>query len=97
MEGGGLRSQEGRNAKKGRQLYNRDVWEEVRGKMARGSMFQVYTMRPKARGLTQHGGPPGWLEESYPAGVILFMMYGPYRLPFPYRTGCPDRSCLAAR
>jgi hypothetical protein len=21
-------------------------------------------MRPKARGLVQHGGPPGWLEES---------------------------------
>ncbi len=25
-------------------------------------------MRPKARGLVQHGGPPGWLEESDPAG-----------------------------
>jgi hypothetical protein len=25
-------------------------------------------MRPKARGLTQHGGPPGWLEESDPEG-----------------------------
>jgi hypothetical protein len=24
--------------------------------------------RPKARGLAQHGGPPGWLEESDPAG-----------------------------
>ncbi len=24
------------------------------------------------RGLTQHGGPPGWLEESDPAGVILY-------------------------
>ncbi len=21
-------------------------------------------MRPKARGMNQHGGPPGWLEES---------------------------------
>ncbi len=28
--------------------------------------------RPKARGLTQHGGPPGWLVESDPADVILF-------------------------
>jgi hypothetical protein len=28
-------------------------------------------MRPKARRLAQHGGPPGWLEESDPAGVIL--------------------------
>jgi hypothetical protein len=25
-------------------------------------------MRPKARGLAQHGGPAGWLEESEPAG-----------------------------
>jgi hypothetical protein len=25
-------------------------------------------MRPKARGLVHHGGPPGWLEESDPAG-----------------------------
>jgi hypothetical protein len=23
-------------------------------------------MRPKARALAQHGGPPGWLEESNP-------------------------------
>jgi hypothetical protein len=48
-------------------------------------------MRPKDRGLVQHGGPPGWLEESDQAGVILYAMDGPYRLPFPYRTGCPHR------
>ncbi len=53
-------------------------------------------MRLKTRGLAQHGGPPGWLEESDPEGVILYMMEGPYRLPFPYRSGCPDRSWLAA-
>jgi hypothetical protein len=53
-------------------------------------------MRPKSRGLTQHGGPPGWLEENDPAVVVLYVMDGPYRLPFPYRTGCPDRSCPAA-
>ncbi len=35
-------------------------------------------MRPKARGLAQHSGPPGWLEESDPAGVLLYMMNGPY-------------------
>jgi hypothetical protein len=35
-------------------------------------------------------------EESDPAGVILFVMDGPYRLPFPNRTGCPDRSCQVA-
>ncbi len=42
------------------------------------------------RGLAQHGtvgGPPGWLEESDPAGVILYVMDGPYRLTFPYCTG----------
>ncbi len=49
----------------------------------------------KARGLAQHGGPPGWLEESDPAGVILYVMLESYCLPFQY-TGCPDRSCPAA-
>ncbi len=38
-------------------------------------------MRPKARGRAQHGGPPGWLEENDPAGVILYVMDEPYRLP----------------
>jgi hypothetical protein len=45
-------------------------------------------MRPKARGLAQHGGTPGWLEESDPAGVILYVTDGPYSLSFSYRTGC---------
>jgi hypothetical protein len=32
-------------------------------------MKRLFTpMRPKARGLAQHGGPPGFLEESDPAG-----------------------------
>ncbi len=44
-------------------------------------------MSLKTRGLAQHGGPPGWLEESDPAGVILYMMDEPYRLPFQYHTG----------
>jgi hypothetical protein len=35
-------------------------------------------MRPKARWLDQHGGLPGWLEESDPAGMILYAMYGLY-------------------
>jgi hypothetical protein len=43
-------------------------------------------MRPKDTGLAQHGGPPGWQEESDPAGVIVLVMDGPYRLPFPYHT-----------
>jgi hypothetical protein len=42
-------------------------------------------MRPKARGLTQHGGPPGWLEESDPAGCD-FVRDGRAVLPaFSYR------------
>ncbi len=51
-------------------------------------------MRPKARELVLHGGPPGWLEESDPAGVILYVTDGPYPPDFSvlYR-GCPDRSC----
>jgi hypothetical protein len=44
-------------------------------------------MKPNARGLAQHGGPPGWLEESDPTGVILYVMDGPNRLPFSYLTG----------
>ncbi len=53
-------------------------------------------MSPKATGLAQHGGLPGWLEKSDQTGVILYVMDGRYGLPFPYRTGCPDRSCPAA-
>ncbi len=34
-------------------------------------------MTPKARGLAQHGGLPGWLEESDPVGVIFYVMDGP--------------------
>jgi hypothetical protein len=49
--------------------------------------------RPKARGLAQHNGPPGWLEEVDPASVIFYV----YRLSFPYHTGCPDKNCPAAR
>ncbi len=26
----------------------------------------------------------------------FYVIDGQYRLPFPYRTGCPDRGCLAA-
>ncbi len=58
-------------------------------------IWRMAPMRPKARGMVQHGGPPGWLEESEPAGVIFYVMDGLYRLPFPYCTGCPDRSCPA--
>ncbi len=53
-------------------------------------------MKPKARELVQHGGPAGWLEVSDPASVIFYVMDVSYRLPFPYRTGYPDRSCPAS-
>ncbi len=56
----------------------------------------LFSLKPKARGLAQHGGPPDLLEESDPTGVILNVMDGLYRLPFPYRIGCPDMSCTAA-
>jgi hypothetical protein len=48
---------------------------------------QFKPMWPNARGLAQPGGPPGWLEESVPAGVTLYVMDVPYRLSFsiPYR------------
>jgi hypothetical protein len=44
------------------------------GKIDCGKMCDevLLLMRPKARGLAHHGGPPGWLEESDPAGVILY-------------------------
>jgi hypothetical protein len=51
--------------------------------------------RGGADGYAQHGGPPGWLEESDPPSVILFVMAGTYRLPFPYRNVCPDWSSTA--
>jgi hypothetical protein len=44
---------------------------------ARGSVLDLPSMRPNARGLAQHGGPPDWHEESDPAGVILYVMDGP--------------------
>jgi hypothetical protein len=46
-------------------------------------------MRPKARGLAQHGGLPGWLKESDPAGVILYAMDRPY-------TACLLRTAMVA-
>jgi hypothetical protein len=44
----------------------------------------------------QHCGPPGWLDESDPAGVIVYVMGWLYSLPFPYCTGSHSRSCPAA-
>jgi hypothetical protein len=43
-------------------------------------------MRPKARGLAQHGGPPGWLKESDPAGCDCLVV--PYRLLWQQLPSC---------
>ncbi len=43
-------------------------------------------MRPKTRGLAQHGGPPGWLGESDPAGVILNVVWTGGRTACLFRT-----------
>jgi hypothetical protein len=60
------------------------VKESVKDGRLDGKKFLLAgATRPKARGLAQHGSPPGWLEESDPAGVILYVMDGPYHLPFP--------------
>ncbi len=53
-------------------------------------------MRPKARELAQHGGPPGRLEDSDPVGVILYVMDGPYRLPFRRTVPVALRGCTTA-
>jgi len=47
-----------------------------------------YPVRPNARGLDQHGGPPGRLEESDPAGCDLNVMDGPP----PALIACPGWS-----
>ncbi len=39
-------------------------------------------MRPKARRLAQHGGPPGWVEESDPAWMNFYVIDDPCRLNF---------------
>ncbi len=42
---------------------------------------------PKDRGLTQHGGPPGWQEESNPAGVFGGLAVPP-AFSIAYRLSC---------
>jgi hypothetical protein len=57
--------------------------------VTRYQLFITHNDAEGYRGLAHHGGLPSWLEERDPAGVILSVMDGPYRLPFPYRSGCP--------
>jgi hypothetical protein len=44
-------------------------------------------------GLTRR---PACLAGGERPDTTLYVICGPYRLPFPYRTGCPDRGCPAA-
>jgi hypothetical protein len=54
--------------------------------------LEVFLGRLGYRGLAQHGGQTGWGAESDPAGVILYVIDRPYRLPFsvPYRLPCKE-------
>ncbi len=69
------------------------VKESVKdGRLDGKNSFWLGPMRLKARELTQHGGPPGWLEESDPTGVILYVMRAvpptfsvPYKFAFQFR------------
>jgi hypothetical protein len=40
-------------------------------RLQRENKIKVDTMRKKARGMTQHGSPPGWLKENDPARLNL--------------------------
>jgi hypothetical protein len=47
-------------------------------------------MRPKDRGLVQHGGLPGWLEESGPAGRDFVRDGRSMPSALTDHTTCPD-------
>jgi hypothetical protein len=51
--------------------------------ISRAFLVHMRPVRPKAREMTLHGGPPGWLEESDPLqpGEICVVMDGSSRLP----------------
>ncbi len=49
----------------------------------RGERGWLPTCGPYSAGPTRRG-PPGWLEESDLAGVIFYVMDGPYRLLVGY-------------
>ncbi len=57
---------------------------------------RIGTIRRKSKTVrTQEGGQGQGLNRPGKC-VILYMMDGPYHLPFSYLTGCPDRNCPAA-
>jgi hypothetical protein len=70
--------------------------KEKEQKIIMAAFVFYIVMRPKARGLAQHGGLLGWLEESDP-GKCDFLCDGravppvfsaPYRLPYQELPSC---------
>ncbi len=53
-------------------------------------LLRLVTMRPKARGLVQYGGLPGWLEESDPAGCDFLRDGRSMPLALTDHTVCPE-------
>jgi hypothetical protein len=54
-------------------------------------------MRPKTRERTQHGGPPGWLEESDPAGWNLCCDGRSMPPSLTHRAACPRLELLSCK
>ncbi len=52
-------------------------------------------MRPKARGLVQHGCPSGWLEDSDQAGCDIVRDGRSMPLALTNHTACPGRKLLS--
>ncbi len=46
-------------------------WGRVGGHNGNGMDGWGRPMRPTAREMNQHGGPPGWLEENDPVRFVL--------------------------
>jgi hypothetical protein len=51
-------------------------------RLQRENKIKVDAMRPKGRETTQHGSPPGWLEENDPAGRDLLDDEGSEGVPY---------------
>jgi hypothetical protein len=54
-----------------------------------GKLYMDEPMRPKARVLAKHGGPPYWLEESDPRGFDFVCDGRPMPPSLTDHTTCP--------
>jgi hypothetical protein len=54
-------------------------------------------MRPKARGMDQHGGPTSWLEESDLAGCDFVRDGRSMPAALADRTSCPELGRLSCK